>query len=88
MLNCKQASLLTSRAMDEKLPFKERMGLRLHLWLCRNCSNFTKQLHFLRKVASHFRVQLDFHLSDEARKRISQVLKNKQTGNDHLEELR
>lgn len=87
MLNCKQASLLTSRAMDEKLSFKERTGLRLHLMLCRSCSNFTKQLHFLRKAANHFRIELDFHLTDEARQRIAESLKNKQTGNNHSEGL-
>lgn len=76
MLNYKQASLLASRAMDEKLPFRERMALRLHLWLCRNCAHFTEQLTFLREAARHSKIHLDFYLADEARQRIARVLKN------------
>jgi hypothetical protein len=88
MLNCKQASLLASRAMDERLPFREIMALRLHLWLCRNCTRFTKQLNFLRNTASHSKSYLDFRLTDEARQRIAQVLENQQIVTQNLEELR
>lgn len=76
MLNCKQASLLASRAMDDKLPFRERMVLRLHLWLCCNCTHFTEQLTFLRAAARHSKIHLDFRLADEARQRIARALKN------------
>jgi hypothetical protein len=88
MLNCKQASLLASRAMDERLPFRERMALRLHLWLCRNCTRFTKQLNFLRNAASHSKSYLDFRLTNEARQHIAQVLENQQIVTQNLEELR
>ena len=87
MLNCKQASLLASRAMDEKLPFRERMALRLHLWLCRNCTHFTKQLTFLREAARHSKIHLDFYLADEARQRIARELEDQPAGTDHSEKL-
>lgn len=88
MLNCKQASLLASRAMDERLSFRERMALRVHLWLCRNCTRFTKQLNFLRNVASHSKSHLHFRLTNEARRHIAQVLENQQIKIKDLEELR
>ncbi len=78
MLNCKQASELASQAMDEKLPFRERMALKLHLLLCRSCTNFTRQLAFLREASHRFGTHHDLHLSDEARQRIVNTLKDKQ----------
>jgi len=48
MLNCKQATRLMSQAQDQKLPLKVQMGLRLHLLICSGCTNFNKQLHFIR----------------------------------------
>ncbi|SFL10099.1 hypothetical protein SAMN05216302_103137 [Nitrosomonas aestuarii] len=77
MLNCKQASLLASRAIDEKLPFWERGMLKIHLLLCRSCANFTRQLAFLKKVSRRSRIDSDFQLTDEARQRIANALQNK-----------
>jgi Mn-dependent DtxR family transcriptional regulator len=79
MLNCEKASQLASRAMDEKLSFRQNMALKLHLLLCRSCSNFTQQLNFLREAARHSGKRIEFKLADEARRRIAKVLKDKQT---------
>lgn len=78
MLNCKQASQLASRAMDGKLPLWKNIALKMHLILCRSCTNFTRQLHFLRKASRRSRTNLDFQLTDEARQRIANALKDKQ----------
>lgn len=77
MLNCKQASQLASRAMDEKLPFGKNLMLKMHLFLCRSCTNFTRQLLFLRKASLHFRNKHDFQLTEEAKQRIYNALKDK-----------
>ncbi len=79
MLNCKQASLLASRAIDAKLPFWERNMLKIHLLLCRSCANFTRQLDFLQKALHRSGIDSDFRLPDEARQRISSTLRDKQT---------
>jgi Putative zinc-finger len=78
MLNCEKASQLASRAMDEELSFRQNMALKLHLLLCRSCSNFTQQLNFLREASRHSGKRIGFKLADEARRRISKVLKDKQ----------
>lgn len=42
-------------------PFRERMALRLHLWLSRNCAlHFTGQLTLLREAARHSKILLIF----------------------------
>lgn len=76
MLNCKQASQLASRSMDEKLPLWKNMALQMHLILCRSCTNFTRQLYFLRKASRRYKTNLDFQLTEEARQRIANALKD------------
>lgn len=76
MLNCKKASELNSRAMDEKLSFRENLALKIHLMLCRSCKNFTQQLAFLREASRHAQSGHNFNLSEEAKERIAKAIKN------------
>ena len=50
MLSCKEASHLISEGLDRRLGFGERIALRVHLAICGACSNFSKQIAFLRKA--------------------------------------
>lgn len=79
MLNCKQASALMSRAMDEKLPFGKILALKLHLFICDGCTNFSSQIFLLRQAARLFgkrQPSHDPHLSEEAKQRISHALRD------------
>ena len=51
MYSCRQASQLSSRAMDAPLTLWERMLLRMHLAMCDRCSNFSRQIEFLRRAS-------------------------------------
>ena len=51
MYSCEQASKLSSRAMEQPLTPSERMLLRLHLMMCGRCSNFLRQIEFLRRAS-------------------------------------
>lgn len=51
MYSCEQASKLSSRAMEEPLTLSERVLLRMHLMMCNRCSNFSRQIDFLRRVS-------------------------------------
>lgn len=44
MLKCKDISQLVSRSLDSKLSLKERVGLQLHLLMCKYCMRFSQQL--------------------------------------------
>ncbi|PKO60345.1 MAG: anti-sigma factor [Betaproteobacteria bacterium HGW-Betaproteobacteria-17] len=50
MVTCKETSLLASRAMDERLPFADRLAMRMHLALCKNCARFNRQLQDMRRL--------------------------------------
>ena len=52
MYSCEQASKLSSQAMEEPLGRLDRTLLGFHLMMCRGCSNFARQIGFLRR-ASH-----------------------------------
>lgn len=78
MLTCKEASRWLSQSLDQSLPRLARLELRIHLWLCRSCSNFSKQLKFLRQAAQRlekepFRSDPPY-LGEAARERIRKAL--------------
>ena len=71
--------MLASRAMDMRLPLADRMALRLHLAICKNCARFTRQLLEMRR-----QFRLETTASDEipglapgARQRIATELQKK-----------
>ena len=82
MLSCKDVSYLVSESLDRKLPFWQRLQVRLHLLMCRFCARFRKQTLFLRDAARHYLMAVEetetatsAGLSPEARVRIKQSLK-------------
>jgi predicted anti-sigma-YlaC factor YlaD len=50
MLSCKEVTRLVSQGLDRRLPFGRRVALRVHLAICDGCTNFSKQMAFLRKA--------------------------------------
>jgi hypothetical protein len=50
MLSCKEVTRLVSQGLDRRLPFGRRVALRVHLMICDGCTNFSKQIAFLRKA--------------------------------------
>ena len=79
MPTCKETSVLASRAMDERLPFGDRMAMQVHLVICENCARFARQLHDMRRL---FRAETGAGgeaagLSDEARQRIAAGLQDR-----------
>jgi hypothetical protein len=49
--SCREATRLQSEAMDHPLSLQKRIGLRIHLFLCRWCRRYGRQIGFLRSVA-------------------------------------
>jgi hypothetical protein len=80
MPTCRETTALASRAMDERLPFAERMGMRLHLAICENCARFNRQLQEMRRL---FRAEAAADedgapgLDPDARQRIATTLQKK-----------
>lgn len=89
MISCKEVSVLVSKSLDERLDWRERVQVRLHLFICKACANFVRQMRVLRlatrRVAEGRKsAPLDARLSDQARRRIEETLHNCQ----HLDDSR
>ena len=50
MMTCKQATELMSQGQDRPLTTYERLRLRVHLLICRGCSNYNKHLGIIREA--------------------------------------
>lgn len=53
MLTCKELVARSSELLDGELSFRERMAVRRHLVLCRNCRRFIKQMKLTQAVVRH-----------------------------------
>jgi hypothetical protein len=78
--SCREASRLQSEALDRPLSFRRRLGLRIHLLLCKWCRRYGRQLTFLRRAAREHPDEivesLPQTLSVEARERIKRRLRS------------
>ena len=54
MLSCRQATELMSQEQDRPLTVAERIGLRLHVWICAGCNNYRRQMGVLRTACRRF----------------------------------
>ena len=48
--SCKEVSYLVSQGLDRRLGFADRVRLRVHLAICDGCTNFKRQMEFLRRA--------------------------------------
>lgn len=48
MLSCRDVTRLISDSMDRTLPAGKRIGVRVHLLLCRFCARYKRQLLLIR----------------------------------------
>ena len=72
--NCKEVSKMVSESMDRKLPLHRRLLLAAHLFMCKYCNRFKKQLLILRNAAG----LEDIH--EEGRGHFHSLLKEARTG--------
>ena len=79
-LTCREATRLQSEALDHPLTLWQRVGLKIHLFLCKWCRRYGKQIGFLRSAA-HEHAKHDVclppqALRPEARERIKRCLQS------------
>jgi len=79
MFNCKKVTQLLSESLDRNLSLYQRMGMRIHLIMCKFCSRYKEQLLFLRKTARLYSESsedsnLSIQLSPEVGKRIKESM--------------
>jgi hypothetical protein len=50
MMSCKETARLLSESRDRKLSPRERIGLRMHVLMCRMCKVYARQLATLSRI--------------------------------------
>lgn len=83
MLTCKEVTHLVSESLDRELPFPKRVGVRLHLAMCKFCRRYRRQMLFLRKACRDFQPKLEreeippfANLPPEVRERIQEAIES------------
>lgn len=80
MLSCKETSLLVSQSLDQRLAWRERIALHMHLLVCDACRTFENQVAFLRTAARRFGRGTNapelLRLSPDARERIARRIRD------------
>ncbi|MFT5729913.1 MAG: hypothetical protein ACI8PB_004086 [Desulforhopalus sp.] len=77
MLHCDKVSKFVSESMDRELSLFERVGVRVHLLMCRHCARFARQLEHMRsairKESNNYpRLKLDEDAKMKMKKRLDQ----------------
>lgn len=50
MYTCKEVAELTSQSFDHTLSLRQKIGMYLHLSMCKFCSRHKKQMAFLKQL--------------------------------------
>ena len=81
MLDCKRTSQLISQSLDRQLTLRERFALKLHLFICKKCTQFSQHLQTLRVAIKTMVNSIENNDSIEmpsaAKQRISTYLEGK-----------
>lgn len=80
LFSCRHMTHLASEAHERHLTLRERVTRRLHLWICRWCRRYDKQLRFLHRSYRNYAAKAPERdpeeLSEEAKKRILEKLRS------------
>lgn len=79
MLSCKEVTQWISESLDQGLPLHLRIGMKIHLLMCKFCSQYRRQILFLRDIIYHYSTRIEdtsstASLPPEVRERIKRVL--------------
>ena len=76
MRKCKQITELVSKNLDTVLPWYQRLGIRLHLLMCKTCHHYAEQIGFIHRAVTEIDKRSQaVKLPDEVKKRIAEKLK-------------
>jgi len=76
MMTCEEATRLMSESLDRKLPVGKRIGLRIHLLMCRLCPRFWRQLLLLKNATDLYKKGVEEDASISLPAETKEKLKN------------
>lgn len=86
MLNCKQTSELVSQSLDKRLSWRDRIQVKIHLFICKNCARFHQQMIAIKSSLINMRTKTenntDIQLSESSKVRMLQNIQQVAEKND------
>ncbi len=79
MINCKDATLMSSMSEDSKLSFSDLLKLKLHLTMCKVCANFDSQVKLLIEAVK--KIDSDVNLTKEEKEELKRMLNDNMNNN-------
>lgn len=81
-LKCREVTELYSESMDHDLPMGQRVSLWAHFSVCKWCTRYKQQLHFIRRVLRRYPDRLlgqgpSAGLPPQVRERLKQTLRQR-----------
>ena len=74
MISCDKAAIICNKAQYGEASFKDKLKLRLHLFICKTCSAFTKKNTQLTTLCE----KANLHgLSEQEKVKMKEQLQNK-----------
>ncbi len=58
-LNCREVTALVLAGEDRRLSWGERLGVRLHMMVCKACPRFTLQVTLMRRALNRWKVDTE-----------------------------
>lgn len=59
MLSCRDVTRLVLEGEERTLSLGERVGVRVHLWICKACPAFTRQVRLMRSALGQWQAYRD-----------------------------
>ena len=78
--DCKSTVPVLGEMLDRKLPLRERISIRLHLFTCHYCTLYLEQIKFLRQAMrkqAEDAESLPDHLRPEIKDRLKEILRDR-----------
>ncbi|MGK5094129.1 zf-HC2 domain-containing protein [Deltaproteobacteria bacterium TL4] len=75
MINCQEATLLISEALDHPLSWTQQIELKFHLWVCKNCPGYARKIQWVHEIVKRWTPAPHIHLSAESKEKIKQALR-------------
>ncbi len=77
-VSCKEATMLCTKQTETSLTFRERVALKIHLFICKPCLYFSKQIKYLHKslkgLAENDKISFTEPKKKQLREKINEML--------------
>ena len=58
-LNCREVTALVLAGEDRRLSLGERVGVRLHMMVCKACPGFARQVTLMRRALNRWKADVE-----------------------------